>query len=162
MRNTVNVDIVLSKNVPKDIEFVHSDIIEYLTNLPYDIQFEKVYMFTVLEHLSQKDVEYLPHLLNAHMVLGGEIIGSIPDFMEICEQFLSSEITLRRAYYDTIADNEHKSLWTIEELERIFNTDGFKVVEYEIGKQGVNAFFKIKKVTQTTTPIDLVKMRRRK
>ena len=157
MRNAVNIDLILPKNIPEDIEFVQSGIIEYLTDLPYDVQFEKVRMFNVLEHLTQEEAEILPHLLNAHMVMRGEVIGTIPDFREICIYFLSDGITFRRAYFDTVADGEHKSIWIKEELERIFHTDGFKVVEYEIGEQGVNAFFRIEKVIQTTTPVDLMK-----
>ena len=157
MRNAVNVDIVLPKNIPKDIKFVLSGIIEYLKDLPYDVQFVKVYIFTVLEHLTREDVEILPHLLNVHMVMHGEVIGTIPDFKTICEQYLSGKITFRRAYFDTIADGEHKSIWTKEELERVFHTDGFEVIEYELGRQGVNAFFRIRKNVQTTTPVNLIK-----
>jgi hypothetical protein len=157
MKDAVNVDFVTPRNIPKDIEFVPKPIIEYLKGLAYHVQFKQVRMFNVLEHLLRKDVELLPWLLNGHMLIHGEIVGTIPDFPEICNQFLSGKITLRRAYFDTIADGEHKSLWTKEELERVFHTDGFKVTEYKVGMQGVNAFFRIEKVTQTTTPVDLIK-----
>jgi hypothetical protein len=157
MKDAINVDVVSPKYIPKGVDFVQKSIVDYLTNLAYDVQFKEVRMFNVLEHLTRKEVEILPWLLNSHMIINGEVVGTIPDFPEICKQFLDNKISLRRAYFDVIADGEHKSLWTKEKLERTFSTDGFKVTNYEVGIQGVNAFFRVKKITQTTTPVSLVK-----